>query len=187
MWVLRWVVVVVVVVVAGCGGDGGGSGGVLGAVRVVEPEPLELPEYPSDLELVDSADNAVRAAEYFIELMNYTQSTGDVGPYEEVAASGCGPCEGFVEAIEELYGPGGFLVGTAIELTNITAKRSIDGLAWEVTADFHFGDGLRYRGSERGGAEYVEGATFPGLRIGAYLQDGQWWMLVLIKARKGES
>src|SRR5699024_770201 len=59
----------------------------------VTPEPLPLPEYPEDLTEEDSAANALLAAEYFLELMNYIQSTGDVEPFAAVAADSCGSCE----------------------------------------------------------------------------------------------
>lgn len=179
--------VAAVLFVAGCAGGGGAAAGVMGAARVVEPEPLELPEYPLDLELKDTADNAVRAAEYFIELMNYAQSTGDVGPYEEVSAGGCTSCHGFIGAVEDIYAPGGFSVGNYLEVTSVTAHRTEDGLAWEVVADMDISDGFRHMPGESEGTVFVSAREIPGRRIGAYLQDGQWWMLIMARGKEEES
>src|SRR5690625_1992473 len=78
----------------------------------VTPEPLPLPEYPEELTEEDSAANALLAAEYFLELMNYIQSTGDVEPFAAVAAESCESCQRFIDRQVEKYSAGSFKVGS---------------------------------------------------------------------------
>src|SRR5699024_11054775 len=104
--------------------------------EVPTPEPLPLPDYPEDLTAEDTAENAILAAEYFLELMNYIQSTGDVAPFEEVAAQSCESCERYVDKIEALYKEGGFSVGNYTLMRDAQAGRTNDGLAWEVHSDW---------------------------------------------------
>lgn len=144
------------------------------------PEPLPLPEYPQDLTNEDTAENAVLAAEYFIELMNYIQSTGDVGPFEEVAAPSCASCERYVARVVQLYGHGGFSVGNYTSLENVIAARTKDGIAWEVTSDWRIDEGFRYDTTQDSTHELDE-TLLPGRRIGVQLHEGQWWILALAR------
>lgn len=162
----------------GCGGAGGPRH-VVGAVNGVRPQPLELPEYPEDLGVEDTAENAIRAAEYFLELMNYTQSSGDTGAYEAVSAAGCTSCHGFIDRVEELYSSGGFLIGTSASLGSLHAQRTVDGLAWEVTVDITLAKGFRYKPDQNPSHEYLSGKVLPGMRVGVCLCDGEWEMLIM--------
>jgi len=150
-------------------------------VDVPTPEPLPLPDYPKDLTDEDTAENAILAAEYFLELMNYIQSTGDVAPFEEVAAQSCGSCQRYIEKVERLYEEGGFSVGNHTQMRDAFAARTGDGLAWEVYSDWEIDDGFRYNISR---VEVVElkGTTIEGRRIGVQFIDGEWRILALAKA-----
>src|SRR5690625_3411988 len=61
------------------------------------PEPLPLPDYPEDLTAEDTAENAILAAEYFLELMNYAQSTGDSDLFEDASLPTCETCARMVD------------------------------------------------------------------------------------------
>src|SRR5699024_12463224 len=84
----------------------------------------------------DTAENAILAAEYFLELMNYIQSTGDVAPFEEVAAQSCESCEKFIATQTDRYECGGFLVGNRGRLLSPIGERTSDGLACQISADW---------------------------------------------------
>ncbi len=145
------------------------------------PEPLPLPDYPEDLTAEDTAENAILAAEYFLELMNYIQSTGDVAPFEAVAAESCTSCDRYVDKVEALYEAGGFSVGNYTQMRDARVGRTSDGLAWEVHSDWEINDGFRYEAA-RDEVVRLEGARLEGRRIGVQSIDGEWRVLALAKA-----
>lgn len=149
--------------------------------NVPTPEPLPLPEYPEDLTAEDTAENAVRAAEYFLDLMNYIQSTGHVEPFEEVAADSCASCDRFIERINDLYQGGGFSTGNYIQMAEPLAERTEDGFAWVVVSDWIVSDGLRHSPNPEKVVE-LEGATLEQHRVGAQLIEGSWRILAFARA-----
>lgn len=145
---------------------------------VATPEPLPLPEYPADLTLEDTADNALIAAEYFLELMNYIQSTGDVGPFQEVSADSCSSCADFIERQRVRYESGGFSNGQQAYLKAPQVERTSDGLAWVVTANIEVMKGIRYDGNVKEFTE-VEADLLARFRIATQLFVNEWKMLAL--------
>jgi len=159
----------------------GGPRHVVGAVNGVRPQPLELPEYPEDLGVEDTAENAIRAAEYFLELMNYTQSSGDTDAYEAVSAAGCTSCHGFIDRVEELYSSGGFSVGSYTEFDGATAKRFEKSNAWQIHGDLRIGEGYRFFPNDKQPLQVVESRYLHNRWILAAVVDGQWQMGMLVK------
>lgn len=151
--------------------------------EVPTPEPLPLPDYPEDLTAEDTAENAILAAEYFLELMNYIQSTGDVAPFEEVAAQSCESCERYVERQKERYRAGGFSNGNHASMNSPRASRTGDGIAWVVAADWTITDGTRYD-AEENGLKHIPGNKLMGHRMGVQLIESEWKMLTFAEASK---
>ena len=151
--------------------------------EVPTPEPLPLPDYPEDLTAEDTAENAILAAEYFLELMNYIQSTGDVAPFEEVAAQSCESCERYVERQEERYRSGGFSNGNHASMDSPKASRTEDGIAWVVASDWTITDGTRYD-AEENVLKHIPGNELMGHRMGVQLIESEWKMLTFAKAPK---
>jgi len=147
------------------------------------PEPLPLPDYPEDLTAEDTAENAILAAEYFLELMNYIQSTGDVAPFEAVAAESCESCERYVERQEERYRTGGFSNGNHASMESPQASRTEDGIAWVVTSDWTITDGTRYD-AEENDLKHIPGNELAGHRMGVQLIESEWKMLTFAEAPK---
>ena len=139
---------------------------------VPPPEPLPRPPHPRDLTGEDSEENAVRAAEYFVALMNYAHSTGDVEPLREVSADSCEPCHAFIADVEDLYDDGGYAVGNVVSLGEPAASRSGDGQAWEVAVDWELSDGVRV--PAEGETIVLEPLTLADQRLAVELQDGEW-------------
>lgn len=149
----------------------------------VTPEPLPLPEYPDDLTEEDTAANALLAAEYFLELMNYIQSTGDVEPFAAVAAQSCDSCEKFIRLVEDEHENDVFTVGNHAVMENPRVKRTGDGLAWVVTADWQISSGIIFDRKKQH-ARDVGSATFVDHRLGVQLIDDSWKMLVFAEAEE---
>src|SRR5699024_4021356 len=148
--------------------------------EVPTPEPLPLPDYPEDLTAEDTAENAILAAEYFLELMNYIQSTGDVAPFEEVAAQSCESCENFIATQTDRYESGGFLVGSGGRLVSPIGERTSDGLAWQISADWDVSDGIKFAPDD--GVINIQGTLLAQFRIGVQLVSDSWVMLDFARA-----
>lgn len=146
------------------------------ATETPTPEPLPLPDYPADLTAEDTAENAVIAAEYFLDLMNYIQSTGDVAVFEEVSADSCQSCRRFIDNTDEIYAQGGFSVGNYAEMRSPIASKTEDDLAWVVVADWTIGTGQRVLGGEEGYVD-IPGNFLENHRLGVQLIEGEWKML----------
>lgn len=81
------------------------------------PSPTEPPtEPPSEPELPEAAkraseDGARAFIEYYWELINYAQVTGDVKTLKAASGPNCGGCGAGMDGIRQLYGTGGHLEG----------------------------------------------------------------------------
>lgn len=139
---------------------------------VPPPEPLPRPQYPQDLTGEDTEENAVRAAEHFVALMNYAHSTGDVDPLREVSADSCEPCHSFIADVEDLYDDGGYAVGNVVSLGEPAPARAGDGHTWEITVDWKLSDGVRV--PAEGETIVLEPLTLADQRLDVELHDGEW-------------
>src|SRR5690625_975942 len=147
---------------------------------VPPPEPLPSPPYPPDLTGEDSEENAVRAAEYFVALMNYAHSTGDTAPLRQVSAGSCEPCHAFITDVEDLYDDGGYAVGNVVSLGEPAPSRSMDGNAWEVAVDWNLSAGVRV--PAEGETIDLEPLTLADQRLAVGLEGGEWVYLLFAGA-----
>lgn len=136
------------------------------------PEPLPLPDYPEDLTAEDTAENAILAAEHFIDLMNYTQSSGDTGAFAEIVLEQCKTCERFIDLQTDRYAAGGYLVGNFITLEDAEVRRSESGKAWEVASTWQVSDGVKQESANSVKTE-VPGRT-EEMRIAVALVNKKW-------------
>ena len=136
------------------------------------PEPLPLPDYPEDLTAEDTAENAILAAEYFVDLMNYTQSSGDTGAFEEVVLEQCNTCERFVDLQADRADAGGYLQGNLITVEDAQVKRTESGQAWEVASTWQVSDGVKQDSANSAKME-VPGRT-EEMRIAVALINKKW-------------
>lgn len=142
---------------------------------VPEPAPLPLPEYPSDLTLEDTAENAVRAADYFVEVVNYTQSTGDKAPLQWHANDTCRTCANLLEELESLYADGGYIVGNSLTYSDTSTSRTDDGLAWIVRGVMRSEDGSQVSGD--GTTKQLRGQSAEHYRVGVQAIEDRWIIL----------
>lgn len=147
---------------------------------VPPPAPLPFPEYPDALTAEDTAENAILAAQYFIELINYMQSTGDTEQFEEVSLPSCNFCERSASRYRERKSAGGVLVGGEISVDGLQSERTIDQLAWEVTGDWFIDAALLT--SETGAAEQIiDEEILKNHRMGVQLVESRWMLLEVAK------
>src|SRR5699024_9059847 len=140
--------------------------------EVPTPEPLPLPDYPEDLTAEDTAENAILAAEYFLELMNYAQSSGDAEPFKAVVLEQCKTCERFVSLLVDRSRAGGFLYGNMITIDDAKARRTKSGKAWEVASTWQVSDGVKQDSAGSAKTE-VPGRT-EEMRVAVALVDKKW-------------
>ncbi|MDT9593984.1 DUF6318 family protein [Nocardioides zeae] len=131
---------------------------------------VEPPELPAEAqEQTEAGGDAF--ARFYVDVMNYSQATGDAAPLETYSTDACSVCDGYEEATAEGYADGGHLEGgtfTIRESSVLPADYGADFGIYLVldVADLvvHFGDGSERRDA---GQEY---------RIGMYpvWTDGGW-------------
>ena len=78
--------------------------------------PLAEPTMPPEMDRDDEA-GAVAAAEYFMELLNYTIQTGDLDSWAEVADRNCGFCLNVSNDLGPIYAEGGRYSGGTITVS----------------------------------------------------------------------
>jgi hypothetical protein len=92
------------------------------------PEPVET-ELPAAAR--EASEAGARAfIEYYWELINYAQATGDVKALKAVSASTCKGCGAGIRGIKKHYGSGGTIVGgtnriARLSLTEVTSASGI--------------------------------------------------------------
>jgi len=145
------------------------------------PEPLPLPDYPEDLTAEDTAENAILAAEYFLELMNYAQSTGDSDLFEDASLPTCETCARMVEIQNERYGNGAYLAGNVITMSEPRSNRTEDGWGWVVIGDAAATDGVEVRNGKV--TRTISGRIEKNFRIGVQLVDKEWRILEFARGK----
>ena len=145
------------------------------------PEPLPLPDYPEDLTAEDTAENAILAAEYFLKLMNYAQSTGDSDLFEDASLPTCETCARMVEIQNERYGNGAYLAGNVITMSEPRSNRTEDGWGWVVIGDAAATDGVEVRNGKV--TRTISGRIEKNFRIGVQLVDKEWRILEFARGK----
>lgn len=151
---------------------------------VPEPEPLPLPDVPDDLAPEDTAENAIRAAEYFVDLINYMLSTGDTTQFQALSIPVCEPCERIVKLQHDRQDKNGYLVGNLLSFEGLEAERTTDDLAWVVHGDLETSDGFEVIDGDV--ENHVSALQEKGYRIAVQLVDGTWMLLTFASAVREE-
>ncbi|MPV50041.1 hypothetical protein GCG21_08485 [Pseudactinotalea sp. HY160] len=141
---------------------------------VPEPNPLPKPERPAAMDDT-GAKGAIAAAEYFFDLYNYVQSTGETELLESISTPRCTACSSLRERVSEIYANGGYMVGGGTILADVNAEPTIDGLAWEVTYDMIVADMQVVHGDGRN--DTYTATQYPGARMGAQIIGHDWKIL----------
>jgi len=106
--------IVVMAVAAGCGGDPPTPPPFTPSTSVSSPtstaptEPV-LPEAAKE----PTAQGAKAFAEFYWEMANYAQESGDTSGIRALGAPTCRPCKGGAEGVDKVYGDGGVINGGA--------------------------------------------------------------------------
>ncbi|QGH69480.1 DUF6318 family protein [Pseudactinotalea sp. HY158] len=129
---------------------------------VTEPSPLPKPERPAAMEDTGKK-GAIAAAEYFFDLYNYAASTGDVESFLAMGHTSCDFCTKTASQFSARYDAGQWLTGLIATPRHLTAKRTIDDLAYEVTLDIEVSAGTVY--SESGLESSVKALSQQDARI----------------------
>nr|WP_246416454.1 DUF6318 family protein [Nocardioides luti] len=85
-----------------------------------EPGPVE-PTMPAAAKRHDAA-GAEAFVEYYWELVNYAQATGEVAQLRQVALKSCSACSGGLRGIVDTYEAGGSITGGEIEVVTRRAS-----------------------------------------------------------------
>jgi hypothetical protein len=91
---------------------------------------------------VEAGDGTRAGAEAFVQyywdVVNYAQATGDVGLLRSLAQPSCTGCEGGAELIAKVYDRGGRITGPGYRVTGMEPARSPSG-HWTVVVHTHVG------------------------------------------------
>lgn len=96
------------------------------------PTPSPTPTGPVEPTMPPEAAGEDAAAaeafvEYFWEMSNYAQATGDVQGLRRLGAPGCAACKGGADGIERVYSKGGSMNGGELRVTQVSAKPFVSG------------------------------------------------------------
>jgi hypothetical protein len=102
------------------------------------------PTGPVEPTLPAEAEKATRAGaeafvEYYWDVVNYAQATGDVALLSSLAEPSCGACEGGVDLITRVYDRGGRISGVGYEVKRLESSRSPSG-HWTIVVYTRAGD-----------------------------------------------
>ncbi|WP_227993242.1 DUF6318 family protein, partial [Pseudactinotalea sp. HY160] len=120
---------------------------------------------------------AIAAAEYFFDLYNYVQSTGETDVLEEMSASQCDACLSLGGGIRGVYDDGGRMRGGGMAMVDPEAKPTVDGLGWELTFDLDIAELMVIDGD--GDVDSFDASRRRDARLGVAVLDGQWQVLEL--------
>lgn len=122
-----------------------------------EPSPTGPVEPTMPVEAEEATKAGAEAfVGYYIDLINYAQKTGDVGPLRRHTLDSCVPCEGGIQLVTNVYARGGRFKGGEYVTLDSKARTNVDGVqGWFVDTRV------------RTKAQIVEGAgdldkTYPG-------------------------
>jgi len=165
---------------------GSGPGDTTGSIleEVPPPEPLPLPPYPSGLAAEDTAENAILAAEYFLELVSHVQSTGDVEPLERASVPICATCKRLVDRQVDRKERNAYLVGNHLSIDGAFARRTVDDLAWEVIGEVSGTSGTEVENGKV--VRIFPAQTESNFRIGVQLVEDEWMILEFAKGKRDE-
>lgn len=79
---------------------------------------------------------ALAFVDYYWDVVNYAQHTGDVGPLKRISETNCSGCNGGIRYITKVYDRGGRIVGGDFDLVRATPGRTPSG-AWHVSTRVH--------------------------------------------------
>jgi len=128
-----------------------------------------------------SADGAIAAAKYFVELYVYAHRSGDLAPWSEMSGPECDFCAHVVERVEEVYDAGGHIEHEdfAWEGAPKTTKSPARSM-WEVRLSAVEGASVRYDGD---GGVLKETAGGPVDMTIVVLSKIDSWEVVRVSAR----
>lgn len=91
------------------------------------PEEPTLPEWPAAAD--GTGDKAARAfARYWLEMVNYAQSTGDTAPLEDLHTPECSACTSGVDQVKSDWSHGRTLRGGEYRIDHLGTRRSSEKL-----------------------------------------------------------
>jgi len=110
---------------AGCGGDPPTPPPFTPTTSSTSPTPTSTE--PVEPVLPDAATEPTEAgarafAEFYWELVNYAQATGDTSPVRLVSAQTCQPCASSASAIDRVYAKGGVIRGGDYSVTSVDTQ-----------------------------------------------------------------
>ena len=118
-----------------------------------------------------SPSGAKAFAAYFIEVLNYSQSTGDTSVLEGLGTSKCAGCGGYVDKIRATYDAGGSIDGGQLQVGKIRDLPADYGAEWGGFASGTATPQVIKDGS--GGKESYDGGKF-GLFVYTIWVDDAW-------------
>lgn len=121
----------------------------------------------------ESSAGAKAFAEYFIDVLNFAQRTGDTAKLEEISTDACAGCRGYVAAIRETYDEGGSVVGGDISVGELRELPKDYGADWGGFARSSASSQVIVDAA--GNRESYPGGEFP-LYVYAKWIDGHWGM-----------
>jgi hypothetical protein len=85
---------------------------------------------------------------YYVELINFAQATGDVGPLLDVEDVDCRSCTNVRRGVKDIYGSGGHIEGGAWQAQVRSASPRPDVSGWTVFTDVQYGQQTVVNGSK---------------------------------------
>jgi len=113
--------------VSGCGGDPPAPPPFTPSTVASSPTPTPTgpvePVLPPAAKAPTAAGAEAFAEFYWEVVVSYAQATGDTGLLRAIAASTCYPCDGGADAIEDIYGRSGSIVGGQATVHDLAAAK----------------------------------------------------------------
>lgn len=127
---------------------------------VPTPPDLDQPTPPEEMGVDDRA-GAAAAAEYYLRLLEYSQTTGDTRQLEQMSAGDCSFCQSRLDDIEETHTTGGWIENTGFALDDIRVQFYEDGYLVRFSLDVP--EATVHDGS--GGTRTIVGEALPDFGV----------------------
>lgn len=127
MVVRRVAVLALLVALAGCQEESADPPSPKPSPTVTE-SPTESPSAPAEPDMPAAAKEPTQAGaeafvRYYWDLVNYAQATGDTKRLRSVSAATCVQCDGGIDAIDDVYGRDGRIVGGRYVVDRLEASK----------------------------------------------------------------
>jgi hypothetical protein len=117
----------VVLGASGCGGSSPKPAPISESSLSASPTPSGAPSMPAEAKGTDAAAKSAMVR-YYVSVMGYSASAGDVSVLRTLSEPGCDSCSAVISKIKKIYASGGHIEGRGYEISDARDEAAaVDG------------------------------------------------------------